>query len=51
MTTYFENLTVELHILYVFKTYCQFYANWILLIIRLIDLFFIYNFRLQKFEI
>ena len=27
MITYFKNLIVELHILYIFKTYVKFHAN------------------------
>ena len=48
MTTYFENLVVKLHILYILKTYVKFHINWMLLTIRSIRLFFMYNFRLQK---
>ena len=36
---YFENLTVKLHILYVFKTHVKFHANLILFTIRSIKLF------------
>ena len=50
MVIYFENLTIELHVLYVFKTRIKFHANQMLFIIRFINLFFIYNFRLQKLE-
>ena len=40
MTTYFENLTIELYILYVFKTHVKFYANRLMLFnIRSINLF------------
>ena len=51
MATYFENLTVKLHILYVLKTHVKFHTNRMLFIIRSINLFFMYNFRLQKLEI
>ena len=51
MVTYFENLTIELHVLFVFKTHIKFHANQMLLIIRFINLFFMYNFRLQKLKI
>ena len=51
MTTYFENLVVELHILYILKKYVKFYANWMLFIIRSLNLFFMYNFILQKLKI
>ena len=47
----FENLTVEFHVPYVLNMYIKFHSNWILFIIRLINLFFIYNFRSKKFEI
>ena len=47
----FENLTVEFHILYVINMHIKFHLNQILFTIWLINLFFIYNFRLQKFEI
>ena len=51
MTTYFENLVVELHIFYILKKYVKFHANWMLFIIRSLYLFFMYNFRLQKLKI
>ena len=43
----FENLTVEFYVLYVLNMYIKFRSNRILSI----NLFFIYNFRLQKLEI
>ena len=46
--TYFDNLTVELHVL---KTHVKFYVNRMLFTIQSLNLFFIYNFRLQKLEI
>ena len=39
ITTYFEKLTNEMHVLYVFKIHVKFQAN---------RIFFIYNFRLKK---
>ena len=39
MTTYFEILIVELHILYVFNTHVKFRDNWMLFIIQSINLF------------
>ena len=41
----FENLTVKLYAHYVFNMNIKFYSNWILFIIRSINLFFIHNFR------
>ena len=46
MYFHFENLTIELHILYVFNTHIEFCANWILLIIQSIILHFMHNFKL-----
>ena len=43
----FENLTVEFYVLYVLNMRIKFRLNQILSI----NLFFIYNFRLQKLEI
>ena len=51
MITYFKNLIVELYIFYVLNTYVKFYDNRMLFTIRFINLFFMYNFRLQKLEI
>ena len=51
MATYFENLTIELHVFYILKTHVKFHTNQMLFTIRSINLFFMYNFRLQKFEI
>ena len=45
----FENLTVEFHVPYVLNMHIKFHSNRMLFTIRLI-LFFIYNFKLQKFE-
>jgi len=51
MAIYFENITVGLYILYIFNTHIKFCANKMLFTIQFINLFFIYNFRLQKLEI
>ena len=51
MTIYFENITVGLYILYIFKMHIKFCANKMLFTIQSINLFFMYNFRLQKLEI
>ena len=45
MATYFKNLTIKLHILYIFKTHVKFHVN------RILFINFMYNFRLQKIEI
>ena len=47
----FENLTVEFHVPYVLNMRIKFCSNWMLFTILSINLFFIYNFRLQKLEI
>ena len=41
----FKNITVKLHIFYVFNTQVKFRSNKMLFIIPLINLFFIHNFR------
>ena len=51
MTIYFENLTVGLNVLNVFNTHIKFCVNRILFTIRLINIFFMHNFKLQKFKI
>ena len=51
ITTYFENLTVKLHIFYFLNKYVKFRVNQILFTIRSINLFFRHNFILQNFEI
>ena len=51
MTTYFENLTFELHVFYVFKTHVKFHINQMFFTIQSINLFFMYNHKLQKLEI
>ena len=48
ITIYFENLIVELHILYVLNTHVKFCAN---LILFTINLYFMHNFKLQKFAV
>jgi len=50
MTTYFENVTIGLHVLYVFKMYVKFHSNQILFTLRSINLYFMPNLRLQKLE-
>ena len=47
----FENLTVEFYVPYVLNMHTKFRLNWILFTIWSINLFFTYNFRLQKLEI
>ena len=47
----FENLTVEFHVPYILNIHIKFHSNRILFTIWSINLFFIYNFRLQKLEI
>ena len=51
MIIYFENLIVRVYVLYILNKYIKFHVNKMLLIIRSINLFFIHNFRLQKFQI
>ena len=47
----FENLTIKFHVLYTFNMHIIFHLNLVLFIIWSIKLFFIHNFRSQKFEI
>ena len=47
----FENLTVDLYILYALNTYVKFCVNRILFTISSIILYFMYNFKLQKLAI
>ena len=42
-TTYFENLTVGLHVLYILNMHVKFHSSWILFTIKFINLFFIHN--------
>ena len=51
MTIYFKNVTIKLHVFYVLKTHVKFHTNWILFTIQSINLFFMYNFKLQKLKI
>ena len=51
MATYFENITVELYVFYVLKIHIKFYANRMIFTIQFINLFFMYNFKLQKLKI
>ena len=48
--SYFENPTIELHVLYVLNIHANFYVNWILFTIRSVNSFFMHYFKLQKFE-
>ena len=50
-TTFIKNITIELDGFYVLKKYVKFRGNQMLYTTQSINLFFIYNFRLQKFEI
>ena len=47
MTTNFENLIVELHILYVLNMHVKYHSNEILFTIKYINLFFIHNLVLE----
>ena len=49
--TYFENLTVELHVFYTLSIYVKFCVNRILFTIWSISLYFMHNFKLQKLTI
>ena len=51
MAVYFENLIVGLHVLYVINIHVKFCSNRMLITIQSINVFFMHNFRLQKFEI
>ena len=52
MVTYFENLTVGLHVVYILNTHVKFHADRMLFISRFINYFFLmHNFRLQKHKI
>ena len=48
--SYFENSTIELHVLYVFNIITNFHINWMLFTIRSINSYFMHYFKLQKFE-
>ena len=47
MTTYFENLTVELYVFYILDMHVKFHSNGILFTIKSINLFFIHNLVLE----
>ena len=47
----FENLTIEFYVPYVFNIHIKYQFNRMLFTIRSINLYFIYNFKSQKFEI
>ena len=51
MAIYFENLIIELHILCILKIHIKFRADEIMFIILFINLFFMHNFKIQKFKI
>ena len=51
ITAYFENLTVELHVLCALNTHVKICVNQILFTILSIILYFMYNFKLQKLAI
>jgi len=51
MNMYFENLIVGLYVLYILNKHVKFCINYMLFNIKSINLFFIHNFRLQKFKI
>ena len=48
---YFEKLTFELHVLYALNTHVKFCVNLMLFTISSISLYFMRNFKLQKFAI
>ena len=50
MATFFENLTVELHVFYVINMHIKFRANWMLFTISFLNLFFIYNIIIQNLK-
>ena len=43
ITTYFENQTIKLYVLYTLNTHVKFCVNWILFTIWSIKLYFIHN--------
>ena len=58
ITTYFKNLTIELHVLYILNTHVKFCVNYILFTIWFIRLYFciilnykimIYNMQFKQF--
>ena len=48
--SYFGNPTIELHDMYVLNTHTNFHVNWMLFILRLINLSFMHYFKLQKLK-
>ena len=46
----FKNITVRLHILYVFNIHANFYTNQMLFTIRFINLYFMQYCKLQKLK-
>ena len=48
---FFENLTIKFYVPYFFNMHITFCSNQMVLSTRSINLFFTYNFRLQKLEI
>ena len=50
LNLYFENLTIELYILYVFNMHTNFYINQVLFTIQFINSYFMQYFKLQKLE-
>ena len=48
--SYFENLIVEFHVLYVLNIHTNFHVNWLLFTIQSINSFIIHYFKLKNFE-
>ena len=48
--SYFENPTIELHVLYVLKIHADFHVKWMLFTTQSINSFFMHYFKLQKLE-
>ena len=48
LNSYFENTTVELHVLYILNMHANFHVNWMLFTIQSINSSFMYYFKLQK---
>ena len=51
MFIYYGNLFVGVPVLYFHNMHIKFHVNQMLFTIRFINLFLMYNFKLQKFEI
>ena len=49
--TYFENLTVKLHIFYALNIHVKFCVDWILFTIIFTSLYFMHNLKLKKLAI